>query len=121
MMAGFFCVIWIWNIFIVFLPLYLQEERGASIASSGWLAAVPYLGAAILGITGGWVMTRYSKKAGRDPLLAKRHVMSIAAIAAGILICLIPVRRFPAARHRCYDRGAGLRRHDAGSRMGNAR
>ena len=90
MMAGFFCVIWIWNIFIVFLPLYLQEERGASIASSGWLAAVPYLGAAILGITGGWVMTRYSKKAGRDPLLAKRHVMSIAAIAAGILICLIP-------------------------------
>jgi MFS family permease len=63
---------------------------GASIASSGWLAAVPYLGAAILGITGGWVMTRYSKKAGRDPLLAKRHVMSIAAVAAGILICLIP-------------------------------
>jgi MFS family permease len=90
MMAGFFCVIWIWNIFIVFLPLYLQEERGASIATSGWLAAVPYLGAAILGITGGWVMTRYSKKAGRDPLLAKRHVMSVAAVAAGILICLIP-------------------------------
>jgi MFS family permease len=90
MMAGFFCVIWIWNIFIVFLPLYLQEERGASIANSGWLAAVPYLGAAILGITGGWVMTRYSKKAGRDPLLAKRHVMSVSAVVAGILICLIP-------------------------------
>lgn len=90
MMAGFFCVIWIWNIFIVFLPLYLQEERGVSIANSGWLAAVPYLGAAILGITGGWVMTRYAKKAGRDPLLAKRHVMSAAAVIAGILICLIP-------------------------------
>ncbi len=90
MMAGFFCVIWIWNIFIVFLPLYLQEERGVSIANSGWLAAVPYLGAAILGITGGWVMTRYAKKAGRDPLLAKRHVMSVAAVIAGILICLIP-------------------------------
>jgi MFS family permease len=90
MMAGFFCVIWIWNIFIVFLPLYLQEERGASIANSGWLAAVPYLGAAILGITGGWVMTRYSRKAGRDPLMAKRHVMSVSAVVAGILICLIP-------------------------------
>ena len=24
MMAGFFCVIWIWNIFITFLPLYLH-------------------------------------------------------------------------------------------------
>ncbi|MCU1574516.1 MAG: transporter [Micrococcaceae bacterium] len=90
MMAGFFCVIWIWNIFIVFLPLYLQEARGASIAGSGWLAAIPYLGAAILGITGGWVMTRYSRRSGKSPLTAKRHVMSIAAVVAGVLICLIP-------------------------------
>jgi len=91
MMAGFFCVIWIWNIFIVFLPLYLQEERGASIAGSGWLAAIPYLGAAILGITGGWVMTKYTKRSGLDALTAKRHVMSVAAIVAGVLICLIPL------------------------------
>jgi MFS family permease len=91
MMAGFFCVIWIWNIFIVFLPLYLQEERGVTIAGSGWLAAIPYLGAAILGITGGWVMTRYTRASGRDPLTAKRHVMSVAAVAAGVLICLIPL------------------------------
>lgn len=90
MMAGFFCVIWIWNIFIVFLPLYLQEARGVSIAGTGWLAAIPYLGAAVLGITGGYVMTRYSKRSGRDPLTAKRHVMSISAIVAGALICLIP-------------------------------
>lgn len=91
MMAGFFCVIWIWNIFITFLPLYLQDERGVTIAGSGWLAAVPYLGAAILGITGGWVMTRYTKASGRDPLTAKRHVMSVAAIVAGVLICAIPL------------------------------
>lgn len=91
MMAGFFCVIWIWNIFIVFLPLYLQEERGVSIANSGWLAAIPYLGAAVLGITGGWVMTRYTKASGLDALTAKRRVMSVAAVVAGILICLIPL------------------------------
>jgi MFS family permease len=90
MMAGFFCVIWIWNIFIVFLPLYLQEARGVSISGSGWLAAIPYLGAAILGITGGWVMTRHSRRSGRNPLMAKRHVMSVAAVVAGVLICLIP-------------------------------
>jgi MFS family permease len=91
MMAGFFCVIWIWNIFIVFLPLYLQEERGVTIAGSGWLAAIPYLGAAVLGITGGWVMTRYTKRAGIDALTAKRRVMSVAAVVAGVLICLIPL------------------------------
>lgn len=91
MMAGFFCVIWIWNIFIVFLPLYLQEERGVTIAGSGWLAAIPYLGAAVLGIFGGWVMTRYTKRSGLDPLTAKRRVMSVAAIVAGVLICLIPL------------------------------
>jgi MFS family permease len=90
MMAGFFCVIWVWNMFIVFLPLYLQDARGVSIAGTGWLAAIPYLGAAVLGITGGYVMTRYAKGAGRDPLLAKRHVMTLAAIVAGVLICVIP-------------------------------
>lgn len=90
MMAGFFCVIWIWNIFIVFLPLYLQESRGVSIAGTGGLASIPYIGAALMGITGGYVMTRYAKSRGKDPLVAKRHVMAVAAVVAGILICLVP-------------------------------
>ncbi len=90
MMAGFFCVIWIWNIFIVFLPLYLQDAHGVTIAGTGILAAIPYLGAAILGITGGWLMTRYTKRSGRDALTAKRYFMSVAAIVAGILVVLIP-------------------------------
>lgn len=90
MMAGFFCVIWIWNIFIVFLPLYLQDAHGVTITGAGWLAAIPYLGAAVLGITGGWVMTRYTKRSGKDSLTAKRTVMSIAAIVAGVLVVLIP-------------------------------
>lgn len=91
MMFGFFCVIWIWNIFITFLPLYLQEARGVSIENSGWLASIPYLGAAVIGITGGWVMTQYAKRCGIESLVAKRHVMSAAAIGAGVLICLIPL------------------------------
>lgn len=90
MMFGYFCVIWVWNIFIVFLPLYLQEARGVSIRGSGTLAAVPYLGAAILGIFGGYVMTRYTQLRGCDPLAGKRHVMSASAIVSGALICLIP-------------------------------
>jgi len=90
MMAGYFCVIWVWNIFIVFLPLYLQEARGVSIKGSGFLAAVPYLGAAFIGIFGGYLMTRYTQRRGCDPLTGKRHVMSACAIAAGALICFIP-------------------------------
>lgn len=90
MMAGFFCVIWIWNIFIVFMPLYLQDAHGVTIAGTGILAAIPYVGAAILGITGGWLMTRYTKRSGRDALTAKRYFMSGAAIVAGILVVLIP-------------------------------
>jgi len=88
MMLGFFCIIWIWNIFITFLPLYLQDARGISIASSGWLSAVPYLGGAILGITGGRVMTKLAARPGMDPLDAKRRVMMMAAVSAGILVCL---------------------------------
>lgn len=90
MMIGYFCVIWIWNIFIVFLPLYLQEARGVSIKGTGVLASVPYLGAAILGICGGFVMTRYTRTSGHDPLTAKRHVLAVSAASAGALICVIP-------------------------------
>jgi MFS family permease len=90
MMIGYFCIIWVWNIFIVFLPLYLQEARGISIKNSGVLAAIPYLGAAVLGILGGWVMTRYTKKKGCEPLTGKRHIMTASAIGAGIAICVIP-------------------------------
>ncbi len=90
MMIGYFCVIWIWNIFIVFLPLYLQEARGVSIKGTGILASIPYFGAALLGIFGGYAMTQYTKRSGRDPLTAKRHVMAVSAIMAGILICVIP-------------------------------
>lgn len=91
MMAGFFCVIWIWNIFIIFLPLYLQQTHGVSIKGTGWLAAIPFLGAAIIGICGGYVMTRYAKTSGKDTLTTKRHVMSVAAVIAGALVCLIPL------------------------------
>lgn len=90
MMIGYFCVIWIWNIFIVFLPLYLQEARGVSIKGTGVLASLPYLGAAILGICGGFVMTRYTRTSGHDPLTAKRHVLAVSAASAGVLICVIP-------------------------------
>ncbi|MBT1004141.1 MFS transporter [Paenarthrobacter sp. DKR-5] len=90
LMAGFFCVIWIWNLFIVFLPLYLQQARGVSIANTGFLAAVPYLVAAVMGITGGYIITRYSRRPGTSPLAAKRHVMVIASIASGVLVCLVP-------------------------------
>jgi MFS family permease len=90
MMAGYFCIIWVWNIFIVFLPLYLQEARGVTIRRSGILASLPYLGAAFLGILGGYVITRYTKKRRCEPLAGKRHVMAVSSIAAGILTCLIP-------------------------------
>jgi MFS family permease len=90
LMAGFFCVIWIWNLFIVFLPLYLQDARHVSIANTGILAAVPYLVAAVMGLTGGFIMTRYARRPGVSALTAKRRVMVVAAIAAGVLVCMVP-------------------------------
>jgi MFS family permease len=90
LMAGFFCVIWIWNLFIVFLPLYLQQARGVSIAGTGFLAALPYLVAAVMGITGGYLITRYSRRPGTTPLTAKRHVMVVASLASGVLVCVVP-------------------------------
>lgn len=90
MMAGYFCLIWMWSAFIVFLPLYLHEARGLSLQRTGWLASIPYLGAGVIGITGGCAMTWYSRRAGCDPLTAKRRVLITAAILGGGLVVLIP-------------------------------
>ncbi|WP_034578944.1 MFS transporter [Carnimonas nigrificans] len=91
MMLGYFCIIWIWNIFIVFLPLYLQKAQGISILQSGWLAAIPFLGAAILEFLGGYVMTRMNKRSSRSPLSLKLRYMGFSTILAGLLVCMLPL------------------------------
>ncbi len=42
------CAVYTQYLFLTWLPTYLQAERGISLARSGWLVALPYLGAVVL-------------------------------------------------------------------------
>lgn len=90
MMLGFFSSIWIWNIFITFLPLYLQDALGVSFADSGWLAAIPYLASAIGGIYAGRVTLVIARKHG-DPLQSKRIVLIVSSIVLAALLVVVPL------------------------------
>lgn len=89
MMLGFFTSIWIWNIFITFLPLYMQTTLGVSIVKSGFYAAIPYLSAAICAIYGGHVTMIFVRR-GYSAMESKKRVLIFSALACGAILCLIP-------------------------------
>lgn len=86
---GFFTSIWIWNIFITFLPLYMQSTLHVTIASTGIWAALPYLTAAIVGMFGGRISLVLARR-GLGALRSKKRVLVIASLITGALLCLVP-------------------------------
>ena len=90
MMLGFFTSIWIWNIFITFLPLFLQNTLGVTIAKTGIMAALPYLVSAICGIYGGRVTLQLVRKRGMSAMGSKKTILIWSAIATGILLIIVP-------------------------------
>lgn len=90
MMLGFFSSIWIWNIFITFLPLFLQDTLGVSIASTGWVAAIPYLAAAIGAIYAGRLTLTLVRKRSMSSIASKKAILIWGCILLGILLCIVP-------------------------------
>lgn len=90
MLLGYFCTIWIWNIFLTFLPLYLLKTQNISLAQLGIYASLPWIGGAIGEISGGWYTKRLLEKSNHSPMMIKRAVISINALITGIAVCLIP-------------------------------
>lgn len=90
MMLGFFSSIWIWNIFITFLPLFLQDTLGVSIAQTGWVAAIPYLASAVGGIYTGRVTLVLARKHGNS-LESKRIVLIVGCAALAALLVVVPL------------------------------
>lgn len=90
MMLGFFTSIWIWNIFITFLPLFLQDTLGVSIGKTGWIAAIPYLAAAIAAIYGGRITLMLVRRRGKSAMGSKKLVLVSAAVLTGVLLIIVP-------------------------------
>ncbi|QPB80279.1 MFS transporter [Proteus sp. GOKU] len=91
MILGWFCYVWMMNIFTTFLPLYLMKTQNVELKSLGILASVPYFGGIVGAIAGGyiskWLIDRQIFK---DSLIAKRATISIAALLAGATVVAVP-------------------------------
>lgn len=91
MILGFFCTIWIWNIFLVFLPLYLFDVHHVSLKEMGIYAGIPWLGGIFGNIFGGYLTKKWVDKGITTPIKAKRALISICAISAAIVVCAVPL------------------------------
>jgi sugar phosphate permease len=90
MVLGYFCTIWIWNIFLVFLPLFLLKTQGISLAKLGIYASIPWFGGIVGEILGGWYTKKLLEKGGHSPMVTKRMVISFNAVVTGIAVCVVP-------------------------------
>ena len=90
MVLGYFCTIWIWNIFLTFLPMYLLKTQHISLAQLGLYASIPWVGGILGEISGGWYTKRLLEKGNHSPMVTKRAVISYNALITGVAVCLVP-------------------------------
>jgi ACS family hexuronate transporter-like MFS transporter len=82
--------------FLFWLPAYLQTSHGFSLAKTGMLAWVPFLGADLGALTGGavsdWLIRR-----GTDPRLARRRILLVVACLTPSTLVAVRVGSAPLA------------------------
>jgi len=90
MILGFFCYVWMMNIFVNFLPLYLMKTQNVSMKDLGIYASIPWIGGVIGAVLGGYVTKYLVDKGITTSIIAKRAMISVCAILAGITVIALP-------------------------------
>lgn len=92
MILGWFCYVWMMNIFTTFLPLYLMKTQNIQFKELGIYASIPYFGGIVGAIVGGYVSKwLVDKSIIKESLKAKRVTISISALLAGVAVIAIPM------------------------------
>lgn len=91
MIGGYFCTIWIWNIFLVFLPLFLIDRFHLSLSQLGLYAAIPWLGGAVGEIASGFIGKQMVDWGIASPIDTKRRTILVAALLTAVLVAFLPV------------------------------
>jgi MFS transporter, ACS family, hexuronate transporter len=82
--------------FLFWLPAYLQTSHGFSLAKTGMMAWIPFLGADLGALTGGavsdWLVRR-----GTNPRLARRRILLVVACLTPLTLVAVRVGSAPLA------------------------
>ncbi|CAB3768029.1 MFS transporter [Paraburkholderia solisilvae] len=90
MVFGYFCAIWLWNLFLVFLPLYLIDRFHISLTQLGVYASIPWIGGAVGEIAAGWMVRAMVDRGIATSMVAKRMVIAFCSVAAALCAIALP-------------------------------
>ncbi|WP_310634058.1 MULTISPECIES: MFS transporter [unclassified Paraburkholderia] len=90
MILGYFCAIWLWNLFLVFLPLYLLDRFHITLVQLGLYASIPWFGGAVGEIVAGYVATKLVDGGLATPIVAKRLMIVVTSLGAAVCAVALP-------------------------------
>jgi len=83
MLFGFMGVIYMVFLYVTWLPAYFQQERGLSIAQSGWVLMIPFIGGTFgqlsSGVVSDWLLAR-----GLKPVTSRKWPICIGLLFAAV-------------------------------------
>ncbi|MFJ4445010.1 MFS transporter [Pseudomonas sp. NPDC089422] len=91
MILGYFCNIWIWNMFIVFLPSYLSKTYHVSLAQMGIYASLPWIGGAIGAVLSGFAVRSIAERFNLTSLKATKTMIGLSTTLTVITVCCLPL------------------------------
>ncbi|WP_321782054.1 MFS transporter [Paraburkholderia sp. J94] len=94
MMAGFFCNMWVYQTFLVFIPLFIIKQFGVKFASLGLIASVPWIGAIIGDLASGVLSGKLAARPGWSTLRAKKVTLVGALLLQAVVLALLPLNSF---------------------------
>jgi len=101
MMGGYFCNMFVYQIFLTFIPLFVIDAFGVEFESLGLVASIPWIGAIIGDLVSGVVSGRLSDRPGWTTMRAKKTVIIAALVLQAVVLTLIPFNGL-------FGDGAGL-------------
>jgi len=81
MALGFMGVIYMVFLYVTWLPAYLQQERGLSLAESGWVLMIPFIGGTLGQLSSGIVSDRLLAR-GLKPIASRKWPICIGLVFA---------------------------------------
>ena len=81
--AGHFGEVYMIWLYTAWLPGYLEMGRHMSIATTGWVAAIPFVAATIGGLWGGWIGDVLVRR-GWSPIDSRRYPLTISLLLVAV-------------------------------------